>query len=438
MLKNRGILFMNNDAMTKHEIDDARFIKILLIGGTLSKNRGTAAIVIGAVRALQEVIPNSHFTLLSPFPELDHKKGVAYGLNVIGFNIKTKAFLSLISRSIFWNILHRLGIAANALINEDTLKKYFYSDIIIDLSGDGFSDDYGIKASVFSCWNILLSKILEKPIVIYAQSIGPFKYWLTRFLSVFCLNKVDLLIVRENITKNYLKNIGVYQKIYLAADPAFLLEAASPDRICDILRKENVDRNKQPIVGFSVSQHLYEIDNSKSPRINRYVLIMARIIDYIITTFNAQILLIPHVTNTENTIDDRFVGEKIFEHIQFKKNIILINNEYTSEELKGIISQCNVFIGARMHANIAAVSMCVPTLAIAYSHKTYGIMKLLNMEKYIVDFKTMTFEEFIQIFNEIWHNQNVIRTSLEFNIKKIKEKAKSSAFLVNELLSQRI
>ena len=40
-----------------------------------------------------------------------------------------------------------------------------------------------------------------------------------------------------------------------------------------------------------------------------------------------------------------------------------------------------------MHANIAATSMCVPTLAIAYSHKFYGIMKMLQLDEYVMDIK---------------------------------------------------
>ena len=44
-------------------------------------------------------------------------------------------------------------------------------------------------------------------------------------------------------------------------------------------------------------------------------------------------------------------------------------------KLKGYISQCRFFVGARTHATIAAYSACVPTLVLGYSVKSKGIAK---------------------------------------------------------------
>ena len=43
--------------------------------------------------------------------------------------------------------------------------------------------------------------------------------------------------------------------------------------------------------------------------------------------------------------------------------------------LKGIISQCRFFVGARTHSTIAAYSCCVPTLVVGYSVKAKGIAR---------------------------------------------------------------
>lgn len=44
-------------------------------------------------------------------------------------------------------------------------------------------------------------------------------------------------------------------------------------------------------------------------------------------------------------------------------------------KLKGIISRCRFFIGARTHATIAAYSTGVPTLVVGYSVKARGIAR---------------------------------------------------------------
>ena len=54
----------------------------------------------------------------------------------------------------------------------------------------------------------------------------------------------------------------------------------------------------------------------------------------------------PHVTNDDKPVDDRFVAKKIYEMAERKDKIRLINNDYSPDELKSIIGQCDLFIGA--------------------------------------------------------------------------------------------
>ena len=176
-------------------------------------------------------------------------------------------------------------------------------------------------------------------------------------------------------------------------------------------------------------------NNTKNDIKIPYVTLMINIVDFLTDKLDAQIVFIPHVMNNENPVDDRYVGKKIYEAAKNKDKITLINTEYSPDELKGIIGQCDLFIGARMHANIAATSMCVPTLAIAYSHKTYGIMGMLEMENYVLDFRTMTVEEIISKVNDIWINKEEIRSKLELNIEILKKKALHNGELVKELLN---
>jgi len=410
--------------------------KMLLIGATCSKNRGSAAMLISATKTLRQFMPDSEFTVLSPFPELDLKNCSPYNLRVVGYNGGALKILSRLFRSVTWKIFKSLSLDLHRLANEELLREYSSSDVIIDLSGDGFTDDYGSMASIISCYDILLCKFLNKPMVIYAQSIGPFKTKLTKSLSKFCLNRVDLLIVRDEITKNYLQEIGIANTIHFTADSAFLLEAPPYEKIQEILVKENIDTNERPIIGISASQHIYDLElkKTKSNSGNPYIMLVVKIVDYLVEKLNAQIIFVPHVTNDDRPVDDRFVAKKICEITKNKDKIRLIDSEYSPGELKGVIGQCDLFIGARMHANIAATSMCVPTLAIAYSHKSYGIMSMLGMEKYVLNFRTMTFDEMILRIDDLWVNREKIRMELTLNVGVLKERALRNGELVKGLL----
>jgi len=81
---------------------------------------------------------------------------------------------------------------------------------VLDLSGDTISDDYG-KLTIFGLlYDVIIYKcLLKKPYIIYAQSLAPFNSILTKIAAKLAFNLIDLIIVREKITAQYLKNLGI-------------------------------------------------------------------------------------------------------------------------------------------------------------------------------------------------------------------------------------
>jgi polysaccharide pyruvyl transferase WcaK-like protein len=431
--------------------------KILFIGGNLSQNKGGAAIVLSARSALKKIIPDAEFTLTTFIPKYDLKMGSIYNIRVVPESDKNEfpfqrslLWQLRLLRSIVWKAIDKLfGLNAHKLIDEKILKEYANSDIIIEISGDGLSGDYGASLMTISLPRILICTLLEKTIVIYAQSIGPFKIkWplLNRqslFLSYFCgyfarfvLNKVDLITVREEITLNILKNFGITKPpIYLTADSAFLLLPTSKEKVYEILSSYGVDHEEQ-IIGLSVSRSISMLQyNSKSRTdFSHYKDVIIQIIDYLTDKLDTRIILIPHVTGPGIMNDDRIIGAEIYQCLKNKKKVVLISEDLTPAELKGIIGRCNLFIGSRMHANIASISMKVPTVAIGYSHKTEGIMKAAGQEAFICDFGKLTSTDIIAKIEKAWVNRERIAKELEQNIQILEEKANYNAILVKELL----
>ena len=140
----------------------------------------------------------------------------------------------------------------------------------------------------------------------------------------------------------------------------------------------------------------------------------------------------PHVIEPWGN-DNRTVTEDIFKKVRHKK-IVLIKNEYTAEEIKGIIGHCDLFIGARMHAIIASTSMGVPTVAIAYSHKTHGIMEILGCSKYVLDIKDLDYNTLASAISDVWNNRIKIRKELESKMADIKHYALLNGKLVKEYI----
>jgi colanic acid/amylovoran biosynthesis protein len=346
--------------------------------------------------------------------------------------LKLFKLLHCFFRCALWVVLNRLGLNVSKLLNDEILSEYAKSDIIVDLSGDTFSDKEA--RALFSILGIFIGMVLGKKIAVFSQSIGPFNK-LTKPIARFCLNMVDLIVIREDVTKKYLRHIGVNNACtYLAGEIAFLLEPASTLKVREILMKENINANERnvPLVGVGTSALISGTFKSKN---NFYVSLMAEITDYIVEKLNGRIIYISHIIIPPNydSHDDRYVAEEIFQLARNKDKIKIVKGDYSPEELKGIIGQCDLFIGARMHSNIASTSLHVPTLAIAWSHKYIGIMRMLEQEKYVCDIRTTTFEDLALKVNDAWSNRDAIRKNLALKAAEMEKSALYSCELVKML-----
>jgi len=77
---------------------------------------------------------------------------------------------------------------------------------------------------------------------------------------------------------------------------------------------------------------------------------------------------------------DSPVCDRGFEALRDKypDRIGVVRGQYSPSEIKYIIGSCDFFIGARMHACIAALSQGIPAVAIAYSDKFTGVMQTVG------------------------------------------------------------
>ena len=167
---------------------------------------------------------------------------------------------------------------------------------------------------------------------------------------------------------------------------------------------------------------------------------MSEIADYLADTLNAIVLLVPHVIIPEWAwpVDDRTAANDIYTLSQRRDNVFRFMGEYSAEETKAIIGICDMCITSRMHAAIASTSLGIPTIALAYSHKTYGIIgEMLGCKQYVLDIKELNYESLVSKINTAWINRESIREELDARIGVIKQKALKNAELVSKLIEQK-
>ena len=174
--------------------------------------------------------------------------------------------------------------------------------------------------------------------------------------------------------------------------------------------------------------------------INNYVYIKGitkenyiQLIDYIINETDMNVALIPHVVWENN--DDRKPLKELYDLFKHTQRVCLID-DHNCMELKGFISRCRFFVGARTHATIAAYSTCVPTLVVGYSVKAKGIAKDIfgTYDHYVLPVQSLNEkDDLVKSFQWLVNHETDIKNHLHDFMPSYKEKALEAGNKLKEL-----
>lgn len=360
--------------------------KIILIGTYSSLNKGDFAMHQALIKEILKRIPDVNFNIFSPFPELDHIRYSQY-FNFNSHIIVEKERLRNPFNAIYLNLCSYAGI-------DKIFKDY---DTVIDVSGDAIGEGYSIKNTIFRFLYLNLFKNLKKKIIISPQSVGPFTYSKSFFNKIF--HHVDKIYVRDPLSYKYLQDFEL-KNIAITGDLAFML-----DKCETVTNKHYLDKIRN-MSGLKIGLNLsYLIGKHFAKRKTDADMIKfgIKLCNRIYSQFNdANIIFIPHVFGPENIKNDVVFGKLICYALPeiLKDKFIFIEDEMDHEELKAIISETAVFIGARMHACIGAISTGTPFVNIAYSDKSVGLIsQYVGLPELCIDIRKMKNDD--EIINKI-------------------------------------
>lgn len=348
-----------------------------------------------------KVIKNVYSNILNPHP---YKKGV------IGKGI---AIIKLFFYMIYFQ-LQLIFNKKNFFENNEICKVLNESDMII-VCGGGFLGGKKFD-SLMHVYQIYLNTQFGKPVYIMGNSIEPIKKQIIKYFTEKVLKKVDFIFVRETITEEYVSTFMDKNKYTLIPDMAFMLEDVNRDfEFVDELRKEN-----ELLIGTTVRSWNFPNLSNKIQAKENYENSVRDMMVYMFNKYNCSFVFIPQVTVStgDDTLTALRIKNKLPENL--KNKFIIRTDDWSPSEIKSVIKNMDYFVGTRMHSNIFATSMCVPTTAIAYEKKTNGIMETVNLSDYVVEIDTITKDDLIDKVENMIENDSQIRELLKSRIKEIR------------------
>ncbi len=230
-----------------------------------------------------------------------------------------------------------------------------------DYGGDGFADIYGTPLFFNRMNQTELLRRANVPLVMLPQTIGPFKDKQNERVALDVMRYASEVYVRDRAYVKELDKAGI--KYTVTKD----ISAFMKPQPWDIDIRDNA-------VGLNVSGLAYH-NNFKdlAGQFDAY----PELIDRIISHFQQKgcnVYLIPHSYDYQHPDDndDMTACREAYNRHADKTGLYVVDKDMLAPEVKYVISRMTFFMGARMHANFAAIYTGVPVFGMAYSYKFAG------------------------------------------------------------------
>jgi colanic acid/amylovoran biosynthesis protein len=371
----------------------------VVITNTAMANGGDAAILFSIIDMVRTTFPGDHrFTMVDPLPAVAKRCYPEFEF-IPAAHFAARRMLP----GPFWRLakpinrfrdlrlrwagkLAKAGISPALVLTpleRRALQAYRDADLIISTGGTYLVDHYDITSRLFE---LELAHLAGKRVVLYTQSLGPFKRPGYAAAVKPHLDRSPLVLLRDARSKGYLDAIGIApEKMHVMADCVFGM--ARGEVLAQAGRAETQIRH----VGISVRKwDFFQGKNSKGG-MQDYIAGIVRAVEWLVDNYGCRVTFLSTCQGIpEYAAKDSLVAEEIAAKLSPKAaaNTRVDGDFHSPYELLKIISGFDLVIATRMHMAILSLSAGVPVLPIAYEFKTAELFNRLGMAKW-----TMSIED---------------------------------------------
>ena len=322
---------MARDCLDMYEQVRRRSYHVLMSGYYGFSNAGDDAILESVYQSIQRASDEVEITVLSNDPEQTRR---CCGVNAIHrFHVLQ-----------VWKALRRC-------------------DVLLSGGGSLLQDRTSTRSILYYLSIMKGAALLGKPVMLYANGIGPVDKPGNRRRVKQAVECADLVTLRDHSSQQELREMGVTrQDLHVTADPVFQLEPAEKETAFRLLQcaglKEHAD--------FAV------VAVRNWPDTDGFFTELAAVCDHLRRTHGLEILFM--LMQPQN---DRQAAQAVQEAME--EPSYLLDVSCTPKELMGVLGQAKLCLAMRLHTLIFSARMSVPMLGLVYDPKVESYLKELRM-----------------------------------------------------------
>ena len=418
--------------------------EILLINVHSLENAGDVALTHVSLQQIEKYFPECNVKLVLDFPENDSSDyQIIRSLNswikpmdsdgMSRWNITN--LLLFIPTTVFPLLLFRCFNRKYLKFTPRKIRRliqsYLDADIIISKPG-GFlySSGRGLVL-IINLYSLIMALVARKPLYLFPQSYGPFFRMWEKLIIRWIFSKAKIIMAREPVSYDLLNSLNIpSSKSFLLPDLAFSYVGKPREFAENWLTEKGINvHTNEPLLGFTVIN--WGEENKRFQRQEKYENAVVMVARQFIEQYNGRVFFFTQVTGPSYSQDDRIPTRRILARLEdLSKEVFFIEQPLPPDNLKSLYGSMDIFIGTRMHSNIFALSEGVPVIAIGYQYKTMGIMKMLELESWVLDINDLEVEKLLILFQSLWRARDNVREKILRIVPSLKNDANNAGKII--------
>ncbi len=332
--------------------------RVVIHGGYGKNNFGDDAILHVLIGRVRRYLPDAQIIVLCHGPA----RVKANYPDIEAYYFKRIGALKAIIRS------HIYIIGGGGIVNVINTYSGYRSLRIFDMKGK------------FLFIAAFLAKLFGAKTHFYAIGATSFPDAVVKGLCRFVLNRADVVSVRDPLSIENLKKIGVTKELVAVADPGYSLEPAPKEQARQIFGDMGIEKSGKPLVGLNMRYVRDErIDNAK------VVDETVKLVQYLTRERGADVLFIPISQHpSEYFEDDLDFGRQVRSRLEGCEGFYLLEYYPHPTVMAALLGQMDLCILMRLHAVLLTAKMGVPLFVISYDHKVTQAAKALGKEDHTI------------------------------------------------------
>ncbi|HEX6134007.1 MAG TPA: polysaccharide pyruvyl transferase family protein [Longimicrobiales bacterium] len=322
--------------------------------------------------------------------------------------------------------------AAALIVHRDDvrrLSRMARSRIVISTGGTYLVETYALKPRFFEFLSV---RLLGRPLVLYTQTLGPFRTALNRWGMRRVLLWSRRVFVRDAASRRIALGLGADAALtFVVPDVVF---GAAPQGGPDRLRTASI--GTRPRIAVSVRELKPFAPHSPAAR-GEYETAMAALVSHLVRARGARVEFLSTCQGiAEYRYDDSIVAERIVIRLpaDVRAAVGIIGGHHPARELMSRFAGYDAVIATRMHAAIMALAAGTPVLPVPYERKIDELFRELEAPFDIVQATGARGEALIASWQEFERSLPLWRETLAARVAAMRDAARSPAGEIARML----